>query len=118
MYIVEKPWGRELWLAHDNGRYAGKILEIKKGHRLSLQYHEFKHETMYLMEGKLKFSLQNDQGDLVEAVMEQGETRIVRPHRKHRMEAIEDSKIFEVSTPELDDVVRISDDYTTDGERV
>ena len=108
---VEKPWGREIWLAHDNGRYAGKILEIRKGHRLSLQYHERKHETLYLFEGKVKFTLENDRGELEEAIMEPGDIRVVRPMRKHRMEAVEDCKFFEVSSPELDDVVRLSDDY-------
>jgi len=114
MKIVDKPWGREVWIVH-NDRYAAKILEITAGHRLSFQYHEVKHETLYLFEGKVKFTLENDSGELDEDVIGPGEVRIVAPGRRHRMEAIEDSKFFEVSTPELDDVVRVEDDYKREG---
>jgi mannose-6-phosphate isomerase len=113
MKIVDKPWGREEWLVYGEGaRYACKFLVIKAGHRLSYQYHNVKHETMCLIEGKVKFTLENEKGEIEEKIVLPGEYRIVEPGRKHRMEAIEDSRFFEVSTPDLDDVVRVSDDYT------
>lgn len=111
MKIVDKPWGRELWLEYENGRYAVKILEINAGHRLSWQYHRVKHETLYLLEGRVKFTLENDSGGIVDDVIGPGEYRVVKPGRRHRMEAIENSRFYEVSTPELDDVVRVEDDY-------
>ena len=112
MKIVEKPWGRELWVAYDNGRYAGKILEIKAGHRLSLQYHEKKHETLYLVDGKIRFLLEDEDGMIVDEVIIPGGVKVVSPGKKHRMEAIKDSRFIEFSSPELDDVVRLEDDYS------
>ncbi len=111
MKIVEKPWGREIWIAYENDRYAGKLLEIKAGHRLSLQYHEKKHETLYLLDGKIRFILEDENGTLVDEVIVPGGVKVVKPNRKHRMEAISDSRFIEFSSPELDDVVRIEDDY-------
>ena len=111
MKIVDKPWGREIWIAYDNGRYAGKLLEIKAGHRLSLQYHEDKHETLYLLDGKIRFVLENETGNLVDEVIVPGGIKVVEPGRKHRMEAIADSRFIEFSSAELEDVVRIEDDY-------
>ncbi|HPQ39787.1 MAG TPA: cupin [bacterium] len=111
MKIVEKPWGREIWIAYDNDRYAGKILEIREGHRLSLQYHQIKHETLYLLEGKVRFTLEDDNGALMTEVLQPGGVKIVSPHRRHRMEAIRDSVLIEFSSPELEDVVREEDDY-------
>lgn len=111
MKIVNKPWGREIWIAYDNNRYAGKILEIKQGRRLSLQYHKEKHETLYLLEGKIRFSLEDELGNLQTEVIPQGGVKIVKPGRQHRMEAIRDSILVEFSSPELTDVVRIEDDY-------
>lgn len=111
MKIIEKPWGREIWIAYDNGRYAGKILEIKQGERLSLQYHEKKHETLYLLEGKVRFSLEDESGNLQTEVIQHGGVKTVQPGRKHRMEAIRDSILVEFSSPELTDVVRLEDDY-------
>ena len=103
--IVDKPWGREVWYAHTD-RYAGKVLEVEKGHILSLQKHLVKHETMLLQSGRMRFTL-ND------AVFEwlPGEVVSIPPGNVHRMEAMEDSVILEVSTPELDDLVRLEDRY-------
>jgi mannose-6-phosphate isomerase len=103
--VVDKPWGREVWYAH-NDRYAGKILEVDAGHVLSLQKHNVKHETMYLQSGLMRFTLGDD-------VFEwgPGETVSIPPGNVHRMEALEDSVILEVSTPELDDLVRLEDRY-------
>lgn len=106
----EKPWGREIWFANTAG-YAGKILEIKKGKRLSLQYHEKKTETMYVMSGKIKMYLGEDPNNLEEIIMNPGDKVDVFPNVIHRPEALEDSQIFEVSTDELEDIVRLADDY-------
>lgn len=111
MRIVEKPWGREVWIAYENNRYAGKLLEIKAGHRLSLQYHKRKHETLYLLDGKIRFILEDENGNLSDEVIVRGGVKIIPPGRKHRMEAIQDSRFIEFSSPELDDVVRLEDDY-------
>jgi mannose-6-phosphate isomerase-like protein (cupin superfamily) len=112
VHSVAKPWGRELWLARTD-RYAGKVLELNKGHRLSLQYHERKHEVQYLDSGRVRYSLgsADKPDDLREVVAEAGAVIILPPGAIHRMEALEDSRIFEISTPELEDVVRIEDDY-------
>ena len=103
--IVEKPWGREIWYAHEE-RYAGKVLEVNTGHALSLQKHERKEETLYLQSGRIRFHLNG-----VEFDMEAGECLTIRPGDVHRMEAVEDSVFLEVSTPELDDVIRLEDRY-------
>ncbi|MDX1577675.1 MAG: cupin domain-containing protein [Gemmatimonadota bacterium] len=103
--IVDKPWGREVWYAHTE-RYAGKILEVDEGHILSLQKHEVKHETLYLQSGLMRFTLGSDVFEWTP-----GEVVMIPPQTVHRMEALEDSVILEVSTPELDDVVRLEDRY-------
>lgn len=108
--IKEKPWGREIWFAQTSS-YAGKILEVKKGKRLSLQYHEEKSETQYVYSGKVIFTFGNSKDDLEEVVLNPGDKFDIFPYTIHRVEAIEDSQIFEVSTPQLHDVVRIEDDY-------
>ena len=102
---VEKPWGYELhWAKTD--RYVGKILHVTAGHALSLQYHNVKDETIYLHSGRLLFESQ--EGDkLVSREMQPGDRVHITPRTVHRMTAIEDSDILEVSTPELDDVVRL-----------
>ena len=110
--VVPKPWGEELWLARTD-RYAGKIITIKKGHRLSLQYHERKHEAHYLDSGRIKYTLGSSDrpGDYHEMIAEPGTVVVLPPGTVHRMEALEDVRLFEVSTPELEDVVRLDDDY-------
>jgi mannose-6-phosphate isomerase len=109
-----KPWGREIWFAQ-NDRYAGKILEIKKGHRYSLQYHDEKIETQYVFSGKVKFTYGMDEKNLTEKILEPGGILHVQVGMIHRAEALEDSQIFEVSTPELHDVVKLDDDYGRSG---
>jgi len=108
--IKEKPWGREIWFA-DKAGYAGKILEVKKGARLSLQYHEKKCETQYLYSGKVILHAGKDPKNLQKIVLNPGDKYDIVPYTVHRIEGLEDSQIFEVSTSELDDVVRIEDDY-------
>lgn len=106
---IEKPWGYELhWAKTD--RYVGKILHINAGHALSLQYHNQKDETIYLWSGRLLFEIEEG-GALVKREMHPGERIHVSPKTVHRMTALQDSDIFEVSTPELDDVVRLEDRY-------
>lgn len=112
--IKPKPWGREIWFAQTD-KYAGKILEIKKGHRFSLQYHEKKHETQYLYEGKIKVTFGGEKNNLQTKILNPGDKIEILPYTIHRAEAIKDSKIFEVSTPELDDVVKVEDDYGRKG---
>ena len=106
---VEKPWGYELhWAKTD--RYVGKVIHVNKGHALSLQYHNVKDETIFLWSGKIKFEIEEN-GKLVVREMLPGESVHITPPTVHRMTAIEDSDIMEVSTPELDDVVRLQDMY-------
>ena len=112
--IKPKPWGREVWFAHSEF-YAGKILEVTKGHRLSLQIHERKMETLFLYKGKIKLYLGTDQEQLEEKILNPGDKIDILPRMIHRVEALEDSEIFEVSTPELDDVVKLADDYGRTG---
>jgi len=112
--IKLKPWGKEIWFAHTD-KYAGKILHITKGHRYSLQYHEKKEETQYLYKGKVKLIYGTEEASLQEKILNPGDKFDVRPYTIHRLEALEDSEIFEVSTPELDDVVKLHDDYGRNG---
>ncbi len=106
---VAKPWGEEIIFAH-TARYAGKILKIRKGESLSLQYHVKKDESIYVQEGSLRLFLQ--EGDREEeTILGPGEARHFPPGTRHRMEAVSDCTLFEVSTPELDDVVRLADRY-------
>ncbi len=108
-YRVDKPWGHELiWAKTD--RYVGKILHIEPGHLLSLQYHERKDETIYVLTGEIIFRVQEG-GTLVERPMRPGESYHVAPGTVHQMEAVVASDLLEVSTPELDDVVRLEDRY-------
>ena len=110
MQIIEKPWGRELWIGVTD-RYALKIIEFRAGSRSSLQYHERKHEHIYVDQGRLAMELENQQGAIENLELGPGDVIEVRPGRKHRVTAREDVRLFEVSTPELDDVVRVEDDH-------
>lgn len=106
---VEKPWGYELhWAKTD--RYVGKVIHVNKGHALSLQYHNLKDETVYLWSGKILFEIEVA-GKLTARELVPGEAVHVTPKTVHRMTALEDSDVFEASTPELDDVVRLEDRY-------
>jgi mannose-6-phosphate isomerase-like protein (cupin superfamily) len=107
---VEKPWGYELrWAITD--RYAGKVLHVNKGEALSLQYHERKDEYLYVTSGVLEMELGGADGKLTTHRMQAGDTLHITPGTRHRVTAVEDAEIFEVSTSELDDVVRIQDRY-------
>lgn len=107
---VDKPWGYELrWAITD--RYAGKILHVNKGEALSLQYHERKDEYQYLLKGAIDIELGAGDGQLTRRRMTVGDTLHITAGTRHRLTAVEDSDIFEVSTPEIDDVVRLEDRY-------
>ena len=107
---VDKPWGYELrWGITD--RYAGKVLHIKKGEALSLQYHEQKDEYQYVVRGVVDMELGREDGVLTRHRMEAGDTLHITAGTRHRLTAVEDTDIFEVSTSEINDVVRLEDRY-------
>jgi mannose-6-phosphate isomerase len=106
---VAKPWGHEIIFA-ETERYAGKILHIAAGQRLSLQYHEMKDETIYVTTGEVDLVVE-EEGRLVTRRLAVGDAYRIRAGVKHRLIAATDSDIAEVSTPELDDVVRLEDAY-------
>ena len=109
-YRVEKPWGHELiWARTD--RYVGKILHVKAGHVLSCQYHHQKDETMHVLTGELILRLQPQGGAMEERVFRQGQSVHIPPLLIHQIEAVVDTDVLEASTPELDDLVRLSDRY-------
>ena len=106
---IDKPWGYELhWAKTD--RYVGKLIHVNKGHALSLQYHVKKDETIHLWSGEMVLVLQED-GKLVDHPMRPGDSYHVTPGTIHRMRAVTDVDVLEVSTPEVEDVVRVQDDY-------
>jgi mannose-6-phosphate isomerase len=107
---VEKPWGYELiWAKTD--RYVGKILHLRRGEALSYQYHRVKDETIRLLSGRLRLETAGETGARETRVLEPGDGMHIPPGLRHRMEALEDCDVLEVSTPELDDVVRLEDRY-------
>ena len=110
---VEKPWGYELIWAHTD-RYVGKILHINEGHELSVQYHNRKDETVHLLSGRLLYWVKVD-GEMRDMKLEAGQSFRITPGTVHYMEAITDCDVLEASTPELDDVVRLTDRYGREG---
>jgi len=109
MKTIYKPWGKELWLEL-NDKYCYKRIHINAGTKTSYQYHEQKLETNYIIEGKAEVWLENDEGVVEKKIMTVGDFFTVKPPKKHRVIAITDIILQEVSTPEVDDVIRISDD--------
>jgi mannose-6-phosphate isomerase len=107
--VIEKPWGYELLWAHTE-RYVGKVLHINKGESLSYQYHVVKDETIRLLSGALEMDVEAG-GERSTIRLSPGECLHIVPGMKHRMIALEDCDVLEVSTPELDDVVRLEDRY-------
>jgi mannose-6-phosphate isomerase len=112
--IKEKPWGREIWFA-ETASYAGKVLIVKKGHRYSLQYHEKKFESQYIYKGQVKITVGNDMNSLQEIILNAGDKIDVYPYTIHRLEALTDAEVFEVSTRDLNDVIKLADDYGRTG---
>ena len=111
---TDKPWGYELLIAL-TPHYAGKILHVTAGHALSLQYHREKDETIYLHEGEAVLHTQDGTGEVTRLVMKPGEGYHIPPGTIHRLEAVADCDFFEVSTTQLDDVVRLEDRYGRSG---
>ena len=113
MRTVPKPWGYELIFA-ENDRYAGKILHIEAGQLLSLQYHERKDETFYVLRGEVNLTIEEN-GARNELRLAEGSSYRIAPGVRHRMRAEGPCDLIEVSTPELDDVVRLEDDFGREG---
>lgn len=111
---VEKPWGHELIWA-DTGRYAGKLLFIEAGKRLSLQRHAVKDESILVMSGRFELTLEDAAGTLLVEELGPGDHRRIPAGRIHRFAALEPCELIEVSTPELDDVIRLEDDFGREG---
>lgn len=111
---VTKPWGHEVrWAVTD--RYLGKLIHINKGEQLSLQYHVQKDESILIMSGVMDLVLEDERGEVRTHRMSPGMTARVRPGRRHRFVAVEDCDLVEVSSPEIDDVVRLEDRYGREG---
>ncbi len=110
---VDKPWGHEIIWA-ETPKYVGKILHIASGQRLSRQYHRVKEETLRVLAGAMDLEVGHD-ATRETIRMSAGDTFHVRPGTVHRMIAVEDTDVLEVSTPELDDVVRLEDVYGREG---
>lgn len=111
---VEKPWGYEIWYAWTD-QYVGKIIHVNKGHKLSLQYHNEKDETSYLLKGKLLLTKGADADNLTVTEIGEGHMWRNRPGEIHTIEGVEDADVLEVSTPHLEDVVRLKDSYGREG---
>jgi mannose-6-phosphate isomerase-like protein (cupin superfamily) len=107
---VDKPWGHEIWWAQTE-KYAGKLLFVNQGQRLSVQMHREKDETSYLLSGRLLLMQGPSVKELTERTIGPGTSWRNEPGVVHTIEALEDSTVLEVSTPQLDDVVRLSDRY-------
>ncbi len=109
MKRVEKPWGYELWWAVTD-KYVGKLIHVNRGQALSLQYHNVKHESMYVVSGEAIIMV-----DGSPQTMGPGDAVEIPPLTQHRLTAVTDVDVMEVSTPELDDVVRLEDHYGREG---
>jgi mannose-6-phosphate isomerase len=108
--VIEKPWGREQ-VVEINDKYMVKKLTMWAGHRCSLQYHHVKRETIFVLSGVLKIVQGTSQDALNEKLYRAGDSITIPPGLIHRMEAVEEAVYLEASTPEMDDVVRLVDDY-------
>ena len=110
MRHIDKPWGYEtIWAEGDS--FVGKVLHIEAGHRLSLQFHRSKDEAILIQSGTIELLLEDEFGEVVSREMTVGDSARILPGRRHRFIALTTCKVVEVSTPQLDDVVRIEDDY-------
>ena len=111
---VDKPWGHELRFAITD-RYLGKVIHVNTGEALSLQYHERKDETLLVTKGVMDLELEDEAGAMQTHRMSSGDVVRIVPGRKHRMVAMEECEFFEVSSPEITDVVRLEDRYGREG---
>ena len=108
---VEKPWGYELHWVRDNEPYIGKVLHINAGARLSLQVHDEKSESWFMMNGRASVIWENNQGELIETELQPGQGYSTKVGQKHRLKGITDCDIVEVSTPEAGTTWRLEDDF-------
>lgn len=115
---INKPWGYEIIFTPPNLSRVGKILFIKKGCRLSLQYHDQKEETLCLFQGKAKIRLEDEKGEIKTLYMKPQMGYTILKGQKHRLEALEDSFVFEVSSPEKGTTYRLEDDYQRKEEKL
>ena len=115
---VNKPWGYEIIFTPPNLSRVGKILFIKKGCRLSLQYHDQKEETLCLFQGKAKIRLEEQKGEIKTLYMKPQMGYTILKGQKHRLEALEDSFVFEVSSSEKGTTYRLEDDYQRRSEKL
>ena len=115
---VPKPWGYELVFTPPGLPYAGKLLNVLGGRRLSLQVHDLKTETLTLLSGRANFILEGEDGVLAEFEMQPGIGYTVVPGRKHRLSAVTDSVVLEASTPEIGSTLRLEDDYRRPDEQL
>jgi len=111
---VEKPWGHELIWAHTE-RYVGKVIVIEAGRRLSLQRHVIKDESIFVISGHLRLTLEDETGTIGVVELGPGDHHHVPTGRIHRFEAVDRTELMEISTPELDDVIRLEDDFGREG---
>ncbi len=112
---VEKPWGWEIHWVPDDRPYMGKLLHMNKGHRFSLQFHEKKLESWYLLSGEAKIIWDDNNGKLIETIMKKNQGYNVDAKQRHRILAISDCEIMEVSMPEVGVTYRLEDDYSRAG---
>ena len=112
--MVKKPWGWENRFAITD-KYLGKVIHINPGEMLSLQYHEQKDETIYIVKGVMELQLEDSDGHMKSLRLTPGMSQRILPGRKHRMIGLEECEFFEVSSPEIDDVVRLEDKYGRQG---
>ena len=110
MKTVDKPWGKEIWI-EVNESYAMKKLCMNAGHQCSIQYHEKKKETFYMLKGECLFFHGPSLEEITEILMKEGDSFTVEPGMVHRMRAVTDIEYLEASSPELEDVVRLEDNY-------
>ncbi|OGG36022.1 hypothetical protein A2363_00875 [Candidatus Gottesmanbacteria bacterium RIFOXYB1_FULL_47_11] len=108
---IEKPWGHEIHWTPDNLPYMGKILHVHAGKRLSLQRHDKKQETWYMMKGRAKIVWDNQQNELIETELQYGQGYTCQIGQRHRLVGITDCDVIEVSTPEIGTTERLEDDY-------
>lgn len=111
---VDKPWGHELRFAITD-RYLGKLIHVRRGHALSLQYHVQKDESIFIASGLLDLVLEGADGTIETHRLGPGMSARIRPGRRHRFVAVEDTDLFEASSSEVDDVVRLEDKYGREG---
>lgn len=108
---VDKPWGYELHFVPEGISYMGKVLHINKGKRLSLQLHDKKQESWFIINGQAKVIWDNEKGDLIETELMSGQGYTCEIGQRHRLAGITDCDIIEVSTPEIGTTYRLEDDY-------